>query len=669
MTDLHRSVCPFDCPDACGMLVEVEDGRALSVKGDPDHFFNQGTLCPKMAHYERSVHADARLKTPLRRIGPKGSGAFEPVSWDKALDEIAERWKDIVDRFGGEAILPYSYAGTMGLVQRNAGHPFFHRLGASRLDRTICTPAKGAGQAAILGSTPAPEPEAVLGADLVVLWGINALATNLHGFQFVREARRRGAKVWTIETYRTATTDHADHVLLVRPGTDGVLAAGVMHLLQAMGALDHAFLAQHVLGFEAFARDVLPQFPPSVVAAKTGVDEAALRAFTEAYAAAANPQIQLGNGITRYGNGAMTTRLILCLPALVGAYLKPAGGAFLGTSTGGAFPMQKLLREDFQAKPTRLVNMNRLGEALDPAAPLPVKSLYVYHSNPAAVAPDQNAVRAGLLREDLFTVVHERFLTDTATFADLVLPATSSLEHPDLYRSYGHHGIQRVKAAIPPVGESRSNWATFQALAARMGFDEPIFRQSADEIIDTLLAGDSPWFHGLDRAALAEGRTMRLKVPNLPPPFGTPSGMVEILNAREADPLPHPIACHSEDDPHPLALMTAPSLFSLNSTFMEREDLPARKIASTIRLSLEDGVARGIASGDEVMAFNDRGEVRLMAEVTDRVPKGVAVVEGVAWSAFSKGRATINTLTSQRLTDRGGGSTFYDNRIDVKKAD
>lgn len=667
MTVLRRSVCPFDCPDACGMLVEVAGDRAMSVKGDPEHPFNQGTLCPKMAHYERSVHADARLKTPLRRVGPKGSGAFEPVSWDEALDEIAERWKGIVDRFGGEAILPYSYAGTMGIVQRNAGHPFFHRLGASRLDRTICTPAKGAGQAAVLGSTPAPEPEAVLGADLVVLWGINALATNLHGFQFVREARRRGAKVWTIETYRTATTDQADHVLLVRPGSDGVLAAGVMHLLQAMGALDQAFLEQHVLGFETFARDVLPQFPPSVVAAKTGVDEIALRAFTEAYAAASNPQIQLGNGITRYGNGAMTTRLILCLPALVGAYLKPAGGAFLGGSTGGAFPMHKLLREDFQPKPTRLVNMNRLGEALDPAASLPVKSLYVYASNPAAVAPDQNAVRAGLLREDLFTVVHERFLTDTATYADLVLPATSSLEHPDLYRAYGHHGIQRVRAAIPPVGESRSNWATFQALAGRMGFDEPFFSQSEDDLIDTLVAGDSPWLQGLDRAALQEGRPVRLKAPNLPPPFGTPSGKVEILNEREADPLPQPIACHSDTDTHPLALMTAPSLFSLNSTFMEREDLPARKIASTLRLSPEDAAERGIATGDEVTAFNDRGDVRLVAEVTDRVPKGVTVVEGVAWSAFSKARATVNVLTSQRLTDRGGGSTFYDNRVDVRK--
>jgi len=650
------------------MLVEVEAGRAVGVRGDPDHPFNRGTLCPKMAHYERSMHSDLRLRTPLRRVGPKGEGAFEPVSWDEALDEIAVRWKGILGQWGSEAILPYSYAGTMGLVQRNAGHAFFHRLGASRLDRTICTPAKGAGLAAVLGSTPAPDPEAVLGADLVVLWGLNALATNLHGFQRVREARRRGAKVWAVETYRTATTDHADHVILVRPGTDGVLAAGVMHLLLEAGDLDRAFLDRHVLGFEAFAREVLPQYPPAVVAAKTGVDEATLRTFAAAYGRAVNPQIQLGGGITRYGNGAMTTRLILCLPALVGAYLKPAGGAFLGTSTAGVFPMAKLLREDFQPGPTRLVNMNRLGEALDPAMDPPVKALYVYHSNPAAVAPDQGAVRVGLLREDLFTVVHERFLTDTARYADLVLPATSSLEHPDLYRAYGHYGVQKVAAALPPQGEARSNWRTFQALAGRMGFEEPFFRQSEDDLIEALLADPSPWLADTERTALTEGRPARLSPPALPPPFGTPSGKVEILNVREPEPLPRPLPAHAEGDPEPLALVTAPSLYSLNSTFQEREDLLARQVAATIRLSPGNAAARGISSGDEVTAFNGRGEVRLTAEVTDRVPEGVAVVEGVAWSAFSKGRATVNALTSQRLTDRGGGSTFYDHRIDVRRS-
>lgn len=662
-----RSTCPFDCPDACGMLVEVIDGRATAVRGDPDHPFNRGTLCPKMSHFERSVHSERRLTTPLRRSGAKGEGRFKPTSWDSALDEIAERWARIVERWGGEAILPYSYAGTMGLIQRNAGHPFFHKLGASRLDRTICTPAKSAGLAAVLGTTPAPDPEAVLGADLVVLWGLNAIATNLHGFQLVREARHRGAQLWAVDTYRTATADQADKVIVVRPGSDGILAAGIMHLLVSAGSIDREFLARHVQGFEALAEEILPRFPPHEVSARTGVPEPLLREFAAAYGAASNPQIQVGGGITRYGNGAMTVRLLLCLPALVGAYLKPAGGAFLGTSTSAAFDLGKVTREDFMERPTRIVNMNRLGEALGPATDPPIQSLYVYASNPAAVAPDQNAVRTGLGREDLFTVVHERFLTDTARYADIVLPSTSSLEHPDLYRGYGHYAIQRNRPVIPPVGESRSNWRTFQALAGRMGFDDPFFQQGEDDLIDTLLADPSPWRDGIDLDALAEGRAVRLRVPGIPPPFGTPSGKVEIHNPREPEPLPRPIPSHSEQDPHPLALVTAPSLYSLNSTFQERDDLSARRIAATLRLSPEDAADRGILSGDEVIAFNNLGETRLVAEVTARVTRGVAVVEGVAWSEFSRSRATVNALTSQRLTDRGGGSTFYDNRVDVRK--
>lgn len=662
-----RATCPFDCPDACGLLVEVEGGRAVAVRGDPEHPFNRGTLCPKMTRYERSVHSERRLTVPLRRSGAKGEGRFVPVSWEAALAETADRWRAIIGRWGAEAILPYSYAGTMGLLQRNAGHPFFHRLGASRLERSICTPAKSAGFAAVLGTTPAPDPEAVLSADLVVLWGLNALATNLHGFQRVRAARRRGAQVWAVDTYRTATADHADRVVLVRPGTDGILAAGLMHLLVAEGRLDQDFLRAHVQGFEALAGEVLPGFPPDRVAADTGVPEALLRAFADAYGAAANPQLQIGGGLTRYGNGAMTVRLLLCLPALVGAYLKPAGGAFLGTSTGAAFPLGRITREDLQPGPTRLINMNRLGHALGTALDPPVKALYVYASNPAAVAPDQNAVRAGLAREDLFTVVHERFLTDTARFADIVLPATSSLEHPDLYRAYGHYAIRRSRAAIEPVGESRSNWRTFQALAERMGFEEDIFRRSEDELIDGLLAAPSPWRDGIDAAALAEGRAVQLTVPGLPPPFGTSSGKVEILNPAESEVLPRPMPCHSEADPHPLSLVTAPSLHSLNSTFHEREDLPARSVAATLRLSPEDAGRRGIHSGEEITAFNDLGEVQLLAEVSDRIPAGIAVVEGVAWSEFSGGGATVNALTSQRLTDRGNGSTFYDNRVEVRK--
>lgn len=311
--------------------------------------------------------------------------------------------------------------------------------------------------------------------------------------------------------------------------------------------------------------------------------------------------------------------------------------------------------------------MNRLGEALGPDTDPPVRSLFVYASNPAAVAPDQNAVRAGLAREDLFTVVHERFMTDTARHADLVLPATSSLEHADVYRSYGHYGVQRAKALIPPVGESRSNWRLFQDLAARLGFAEPLFRQSEDEAIDALLAGDARWWEGVDRAALAEGRAVRLNVPGMPPPFATPSGRVEILNPRDPEPLPRPLPCHGDADPLPLALVTAPALEGLNSTFHERDDLQARRTASTLLLGPAEAARRGIADGDPVLVHNALGRVRFRARITDAAPAGVAVAQGVGWLEFAEGDATVNALTSQRLSDRGAGSTFYDNRVEVEK--
>ncbi|HWQ10393.1 MAG TPA: molybdopterin-dependent oxidoreductase, partial [Holophaga sp.] len=489
---LHRSACPYDCPDTCGLLVKVEDGRAVGVQGDPEHPHSRGTLCPKMVHYEQTVHSPLRLTTPLLADGPKGSGAFRPISWDEAVARIAGRWREIIASHGAEAILPYSCSGTMGLVQQNAGHAFFHRLGASRLARTICTPAKNEGWAAVMGRTPALPPATAAQSDLVLLWGLNAMATNLHGFNHVRAARRAGGKVFLVETYRTATATAADRVFLVRPGSDGALALGIMHLLVREGLVDTSFLQDQTQGFQELATQVLPAFPPERVAAITGLPVAELEELALAYGRARAPFILVGNGLSRYGNGGMNIRSIACLPALVGAWARPGGGAFSSVSGGGGFNLDEVKREDFLPGPVRTVNMNQLGQALERLGGPRVMSLYVYHSNPAAVAPDQNAVLRGLARTDLFTVVHERFLTDTARYADLVLPATSSLEHGDLYRSYGSYCIQRVRPAIPPVGESRSNWDVFGLLAQAMGFPEPFFRQSADALIDHLLALPSP---------------------------------------------------------------------------------------------------------------------------------------------------------------------------------
>jgi anaerobic selenocysteine-containing dehydrogenase len=662
-----RSTCPFDCPDACGLLVEVEGGRAVSVRGDPDHPYSRGSLCPKMTRYERTVHSPERLLHPLLRTGPKGSGAFRRATWDEAIGLVADRWKRILAEHGGEAILPYSYAGTMGLLQRNAGHAFFHRLGASRLDRTICSPAKDAGWKAVMGATPGPDPDEAERSDLVVLWSLDAVATNVHFVPRAREARRRGGAIWLVDTHRNATAAIADRVFLVRPGSDGALGLGLMHVLAREGLADERFLAEDALGWPELRDRILPEWTPERTAAVTGLPAAEVVEMARGLAAARAPFLRVGSGLSRYGNGAMAVRTLVVLSAALGAPGREGGGCLCGTSSSQAFDLSPVTREDLLARPTRVVNMNQLGRALTELGGPRVMSLHVYASNPAAVAPDQNAVLRGLAREDLFTVVHERFLTDTARHADVVLPATTSLEHPDLYRSYGHYFLQRVPAAIPPLGEARPNWETFQALARAMGFEEPVFRATADQMIDALLDRPSPWREGLDRAALAEGLPLRLRPP-AGPRWRTPSGRIEILNPAHREPLPRFLPTHEEAGALPLRLQTAPALYSLNSTFMEREDLRDRRGAMRLHLSPADAAARGLATGDRAVAWNDLGEAEFEVEVAEGVPPGVAVAPGVFWLRDVPGARNVNALTSQRLTDDGAGSTFYDTRVDVRRA-
>ncbi|GFO61312.1 formate dehydrogenase [Geomonas silvestris] len=667
MSVTKRSVCPFDCPDTCGLLIEVENDQAVKVSGDPEHPFTRGTLCPKMLHYEKSVHSPLRLTQPLKRTGAKGSGEFTPISWDEAIAEIAGRWRGIVERFGAEAILPYSYAGTMGVVQRNAGHPFFHRLGASRLNRTICSPAKGAGWQAVMGRTPTPHPDSAGSSDLLILWGINAAATSIHFLHAVKQVKKNGGRVLLIDTYRTPTASSADRTYLVRPGSDGALALGIMHILSREGLVDRAFLEAEVQGYPELEREVLPRHTPEETARLTGLKIAEIEELALSFGRARAPFIRLGSGLSRYGNGAMTVRTISCLPALVGAWGKPGGGMFPDTSTGTAFAMGEITHEDFQRQPTRLVNMNRLGHALNELADPPVMSLYVYHSNPAAVTPDQNAVLKGLSREDLFTVVHERFMTDTARYADLVLPATSSLEHSDIYRAYGTYCIQRAQAAIPPVGESRSNWEVFGLLAAALGFEEPIFKETADQVIDRILALPSPLRQGIDEAALAEGRAVELTVERSGG-WLTDSGKIEILNPQLSHPLPGYLPSHEEEGKLPFRLMTAPNPYALNATFYEQEELRRKQGGMQLKMNPADAAARGLASGEPVLASNELGEVTFSLEVTDQVPTGVVVAEGVWWLDYAPGKRSVNALTSQRLTDDGEGSTFYDNRVEVRRA-
>ena len=662
-----KSVCPFDCPDACGLLLKVEDEKVTAVKGDPAHPYTRGLLCPKMAHYERSIHSPQRLKQPLVRTGKKGAGEFREASWQEAIGIIGQRWRKIIAEYGGEAILPVSYAGTMGLVQRNAGHALFHKLGASRLERTLCSSAKGYGWEAVMGGTLQAEPDEAAESDFILIWGAHTLATNIHFLHPVRQAKSKGAKIWVIETHITETAKLiADRTVLVRPGTDGALALGIMHELQRLGLLDGDFLDRWVSGFDRLAAEVLPRYSPAKVAAITGVPATVVTELGEAYGKAAAPFIRQGSGLYRYGNGAMTARLISCLPALVGAYAKPGGGTLGDLSTSSVFNTSVITREDFIDKPTRIVSINRLGEALTGGVTEPpIMGLYVYHSNPASVYPDQNSILRGLSREDLFTVVHERFMTDTALYADIVLPATTSVEHDDAYRSYGHYGLQRVKSCIPPIAAAKSNWETFCLLAGEMGFDEPIFRQSAAELLDQLFEKPGSWLAQVDWQKLQAGEPVTLPLPeNYKMQFRTASGRIEIVNPRETPELPDwfpPYGGSGE-----FYLMTAPSLYSLNSSFNESAELVARKGPMSLTMNPLDAERLALMDGQRVLAYNELGEVTFVLKIADSVPGGVVVADGVSWLRDAPGRRTINALTSQRLTDRGKGSTFYDTKVDVR---
>ena len=659
-----RSVCPYDCPDACGLLVHVENGKAVKVQGDPAHTFTRGTLCQKMAHYERTVHSPRRLTTPLKRTGAKGSGQFAPISWAEAISCIAEKWKEIIAQYGPEAILPYSYAGTMGLVQRNAGHPFFYLLGASQLERTICAPAKSYGWSAVMGKTMGPRPQEMQRSDLIILWGLHALATNVHILHDIKIARQQGATVWLIDTYETPTAAIADKVIVVRPGTDGALALAMMHVIVRDNLADKAFIAEYVQGYEELAAAVLPDYSPAAVSALTGISAADIEAMARQYASAKAPFIRLGSGLSRYANGAMTVRTITCLPAIIGAWSKPGGGLLSSISADGTFDVKKVTREDFLTKPTRIINMNQLGEALNEQADPPVMSLYVYTSNPAIVALDQNRVLQGLARDDLFTVVHERFLTDTAKYADIVLPATTSLEHSDIYRSYGHYGIQRAYQAIKPVGESKANWEVFGLLAEAMSIKEPFFHQSADELIDSILEQPSSWLAAAGLDKLHTGTPLELPLAaDYKTRYLTPSGKIEIMNPNETSPLPRYTKPHGDEAE--FWLINSPDGRLLNSSFNERDDLTATN-KMILQMNPEDAAAHSLQDGQQVTAYNERGTVRFNLQITKRVPTGVVVTEGVWWLEHGLDGRSVNALTSQRLTDNAKGSTFYDVKVNVK---
>ncbi|MFO1283551.1 MAG: molybdopterin oxidoreductase family protein [Burkholderiales bacterium] len=683
-----RGACPHDCPDACSFLVTVENGRALAIRGAPDHPPTDGALCTKVARYlERTYHPD-RLTHPMRRLGRKGEGRFGRIGWDEALDEIAHRFRAIAAD-DPRAILPYDYCGTMGLVQGSSlGRRFFHRLGASLLDRTICATAGKAGVTYTLGAAIGTDIEAVPDAKLILIWGSNPVVSNLHFWTRVVQARRRGAKVIAIDPWRSQTAAKCDEHVRPLPGTDGALALAMMHVLIRDRLVDRDYVDRYTLGFDALVERVAG-YTPARVAAICSVPVDTIEALARDLGTIAPAMIRLNYGLQRHAGGGMAIRTITCLPALVGSWRHPAGGLLL--STGSAYPVDTgalerpdLLERGLAGRPSRTINMNALGDALNRAAGPPIRALYVYDSNPAAVAPDAAQVRRGLARDDLFTVVHDSFATDTADWADLVLPATTQLEHFDLLKSYGHYCLQVNHAAIAPLGESRCNTDVFRALAERMGFVDPCFRQTDHEIARDALLWNHPRLASTSFDTLAERGWARLDLPRPWAPFAqggfpTESGRCEFFSARAQrdgfDPLPSytPPRESAASAPelarrYPLALISPPARDFLNSSFANVASLVAGEGAPRIEIHPDDAHPRGIADGGTVRVRNDRGSIVLRAKVTDNARPGVVVAPSVWWNKFSPDRRNVNELTSQALADMGGGATFYDVLVEVGAA-
>ena len=667
--EIKKSACPYDCPDCCGLLVTVDKGKALNVAGDKAHPFTRGTLCPKMAHYERTVHSSKRLTTPLKRVGKKGAGEFVPISWEDAIAEIADRWQKIIKNDGAEAILPYSYAGTMGTIQYSAGHALFYALGATSLDRTICAPAKGYGYRALMGKTLPTAPQEAQHSDYIILWSISMLATDIHFRHDVDIARRNGAKIICIDTYETKTARYADEFIRVKPGTDGAFALGLLHIIARDKLADEGFIARFVQGWQELQAEILPRYTPEQVAEITGIDARLVENFAHELAGARAPFIRLGSGQSRYGNGAMTSRIITCLPAVLGAYAKKGGGMLTSSSGSNAFDKDIIRRPDMEKAGVRHINMIKLGEVLTDKTLQPqIKALYVYSSNPACTAPEQEKVMAGLMREDLFTVVHERFMTDTARFADIVLPATTSLEHEDIYYSYGHYVIQRGRQIIPPVGESKSNWQVTQALAKAMGLEDDFFSQNEIDLVNHIMASTrTAWPLPVDWSNLTAGEPVELPMPqNYKLDFKTPSGKIEIFNPNISPALPDYFPPYYASDEGEFILINSPDPRILDSSFNEREEL-TRSGVMVLQVNSADAARLNLHDEDLVMAENTYGSAEFSLKISDKVTPGTAVSEGVWWQEYTVCGNT-NRLTSARTTDRAEGSTFYDVRINLRKS-
>ncbi|MES2017428.1 MAG: molybdopterin oxidoreductase family protein [Pseudomonadota bacterium] len=683
-----RGVCPHDCPDTCALLTTVVDGVATEVKGDPDHPTTAGVLCTKVARYaERTYHPD-RLLHPMRRVGNKGEGKFERISWDQAIDEIATRLTAIAAR-DPQAILPYSYAGTMGQVQGDSmSSRFFHQLGASQLDRTICATAGFTGYKYTIGATIGTDIEQFQDSKLILIWGGNPIASNLHFWMRAQEAKRKGAKLIAIDPYRSLTAEKCHQHIALLPGTDAALALGMMHVLIKENLVDQDYIDQYTLGYpELKARAA--EWTPERSATTCGITVEEVLGLARDYGQAAQRgepvAIRTNYGLQRVRGGGMSVRTVACLPALVGAWRHAAGGIQLSSS--GSFPLNKaaMQRPDLLTHPVRTVNMTTIGDDLlkdsSPAFGPKLEALIVYNSNPLAIAPDSDKVMQGFSRADLFTVVLEHFQTDTADYADILLPATTQLEHVDAHNAYGHLYMMANNAAIAPMGEAKPNTEIFRLLAARMGFTDPCFQESDDQLAAQAFNNKDARAIHFDWDSLKRKGWQKLNMPDAPfanGGFPTPSGKCEFYSASMLadgyDPVPTYTAPYESvaSNPalaarYPLAMISPPARNFLNSTFVNVTSLRGTEGEPRLDIHPDDSAARAIADGDMVRIYNDRGSFVAKARVTPKARAGLVVGLSVWWKKLASDGKNANEVTSQALTDMGRAPTFYDTLVQVEK--
>ncbi len=699
MISTVKTACPHDCPDTCSMIAFVEDGKLIRVAGNPENPFTRGNLCRKVAHYEERVYSPDRILTPLLRSGKKGEGKFEAISWNQAVYLISDRWKQIIQENGPEAILPYSYAGTMGVVNMSAcDGRLWNRMGASQLKRTICSAAAEVGYGYVNGWTGGMDTEDFANSKFIIAWGTNLSSTNVHQMPFVREAQAKGATFVVIDPYRTRTANASDWFVQPRPGTDAALALGLANTIFQEKLHDEEFLERCTVGWREF-RDRCAEYTSERTAQITGLEAEEIVKLAIAYATQTPSAIRLGYGMSRTGNGGGMIRAIACLPAVIGAWGKPGSGLLLSSSPHFPLNTRNIKRPDLVHSPDdesqvkwgrnvpRAINMNEIGRALLEETDPPIRSLYVYNSNPAAVAPNSNAVIKGLLREDLFTVVHEQMMSDTALYADIVLPATTQMEHMDLMRSYGQLYLNLCTPAVPPLGESKPNIEVLNMLAKAMGYMDSVFDETAEDVIRKALDTDHPYLEGITFEYLQEHGFAKLHTPSNPfvpyaqssgMKFATASGKIELYSEAAKkdgyDPMPgyEPASESAEAHPElaeifPINLLSPAAHHFLNSTFSNLPSLMKSEKEPRIWVNPEDAAVRGAVNDDMLHVWNHRGDVNLKAVVSENVKPGVAWSPSLWWHRDSPENRNVNMLTSDALADMGGGATFHTNLVQFEK--